>query len=121
MGFDSGCPEPLLLPLKRLGRDGRRVDLESYSERNYGISVKEYMDRYGVGQKKAVKELQNSTLAIKPEEGRRKKSAYYSFKNYDIINDIQDTIGYTDGGCPYVSREEIENWIDNGSYPEWLL
>ncbi len=42
---------------------------------------------------------------------------------YDVIADIQDTIGYTDGGFPYATRDEIEKWLEEGTnkdYPSWI-
>ena len=56
-GADPGCPEPLLPPKKGLGRDGRIADLRRYLDSHHSISVAEYIDRYGVGQKRAVSAL----------------------------------------------------------------
>jgi radical SAM protein with 4Fe4S-binding SPASM domain len=43
--------------------------------------------------------------------------------DYDIIDEIQDMIGFTSGGYPYASREQIEEWLeeaDERSYPAWI-
>ncbi len=48
----------------------------------------------------------------------------YLDDEYDVIADIQDTIGYTDAGFPYVTREEIEKWLEEDNqrdYPSWII
>lgn len=47
----------------------------------------------------------------------------YADDEYDVIADIQDTIGCTDAGFPYAAREEIEKWLEeanNRNYPSWI-
>ncbi|PHJ37716.1 hypothetical protein P378_14625 [Desulforamulus profundi] len=47
----------------------------------------------------------------------------YTDDEYDVIADIQDTIGCTDAGFPYATREEIEKWLEednNKDYPSWI-
>ena len=39
----------------------------------------------------------------------------------DTIADIQEGIGFTDGGCTYASFEEIQGWLVAEEYPKWLL
>ncbi|MDR3602354.1 MAG: SPASM domain-containing protein [Desulfosporosinus sp.] len=39
----------------------------------------------------------------------------------DTIVDIQEGIGFTDGGCPYASFEEIQGWLAAEDYPKWVL
>ena len=39
----------------------------------------------------------------------------------DTIAEIQEDIGFTDGGCPYASFEEIQGWLVSEEYPKWLL
>lgn len=42
----------------------------------------------------------------------------------DIIVDIQESIGFTDGGFPYASFDQIQGWLEEEEgygYPKWLL
>ncbi len=124
---DRGCPEPLLPPLNVLGREGRVADLGRYLEGAIGISVGEYMDRYSVGQKRAVSELRRHpdlVLADRSGGGKRKVDRY-ELLDPDPVGDIQDMIGRTNWGFPYATREEIEGWIgldETGvNYPDWLI
>jgi len=48
----------------------------------------------------------------------------YVNKMDDIIWDIQESIGYTEGGAPYATFEQIKGWLeeeDNYGYPKWLI
>ena len=96
LGGDSGCPEPLLPPITQLGKIGRSLDLPEYLASNYSISVGGYMDRYRVGQRKAIKELNASPYAVSTtgKSARKKRDVYEYFDN-DIDLDIQDIIGYS--------------------------
>jgi radical SAM protein with 4Fe4S-binding SPASM domain len=125
LGADPGCPDPLTPEMRFLGKAGRRLDMEKYC-RLYGrISVAGYMERYGVGQKSAVRELQAVQNLTKsdPKSTGRKKTDWYEWRDYDLIGDIQASIGCTAGGFPYVTREEIGEWLeaeDVADYPDWL-
>jgi radical SAM protein with 4Fe4S-binding SPASM domain len=47
----------------------------------------------------------------------------HSDDGYDLIADIQDTIGCTGWGFPYATREEIEKWLEEDNqrdYPSWI-
>lgn len=47
----------------------------------------------------------------------------YTDDEYDLIADIQDSIGHTEAGFPYATREEIEKWLEddnNRNYPSWI-
>jgi radical SAM protein with 4Fe4S-binding SPASM domain len=125
LGVDPGCPDPLSPPSRLLGKAGRRVDLEEYFQHHGEISVIQYMERYGVGQESAVRELKATKYLSKsdPKAIGRKMTDHYMLLEEDLVRDIQDTIGYTDGGFPYASREEIIDWLgleDNSDYPRWL-
>lgn len=125
LGADPGCPDPLVPALRSLGKSGRSIDLEKYCRRHSRISVAEYMERYGVGQESAIRELNAATYLEKSDlqaTGRKKTDCYELVEN-DLIRDIQDSIGYTTGGFPYVTREQIEEWLeaeDEADYPHWL-
>lgn len=126
LGADPGCPEPLLRPIRELGKDGRVADFKQYIEGYGSITVGEYMERYGVGQRRAVAELKRFPELYRgdPKSTGRRKIDRYEFIEDDIIAEIQDSIGYTSGGFPYASREEIAEWILDPSvtanYPQWL-
>ncbi len=129
LGADLLCPEPLWPPLESLGKHGRKVELDKYIAKAGCISVGVYMERYGVGQKTAVKELRNSFLAkADPEARGQKKADCYSRHDDDLVGFIQDSIGYTSGGLPFVTAEEISSWLDEEDpdlkyrgYPRWLV
>jgi len=132
LGADPGCPEPLLAPRRVLGRDGRVADLRRYLDGQPTISVAEYMERYGVGQRRAVSELRRFPgLALmdpgddggcEKRTGARKADRYEL--GHDVVGEIQEMIGCTSAGSPYASRDEIEEWISlpavETSYPAWL-
>ena len=132
-GADPGCPEPLPPPLSSLGRDGRAADLGRYLGSRPDISVGEYMDRYGVGQRRAVSELRRfpGLAPAEPEEGERRKRAggrkrdRFELVGHDLVGEVQDMIGATPAGFPYATREEIAKWIglpaEEAGYPAWLL
>lgn len=125
LGDDPGCPEPLLPSLRQIGKVGRRLDLPKYLKKHRIISVGEYMKRYGVGQKTAIKELKDSPQTTNTA-GRpvRKKTDAYEYVEDDIIRDIQDSVGHTSGGVPFVSYEEIAQAIEDSAYsrnyPQWI-
>jgi len=115
LGGEKNCPEPQLPPLNRIGKRGRLLDVKRYLNEVYGITAKEYMKRYDVGSKTAMKELNSIT-------GMSNKSIHslYSCSKKDTIRDIQESIGFTSNGVPYASYEEIKEWItvdeDNDYY-----
>jgi len=117
-GGDPGCPEPHPPPLKLLGKYGRCVDIREYLEKKGTITAREYMVRYGVGERKAIKELNSITGSV-----TRSPKFEYAFSRYDIISEIQDSIGYTPGGIPFTSNEEVREWLekDADDYPYWIL
>ncbi len=125
MGGDPGCSEPLLPPLTQLGKVGRGLDLAQYLKDCGTISVGEYMKRYGVGQRTAIKELNNSPNATSMSgKPAKKKTDNYTFFHEDVISDIQDSIGYTSAGFPLATYEQIAEWIEEPSdvegYPLWI-
>lgn len=49
---------------------------------------------------------------------------YGKYELSGTILDIQESIGFTDGGFPYASFDEIQGWLeeeDGYGYPKWLL
>ena len=118
IGGDPGCPEPQPPPLKVLGKYGRYLDIREYLEKTGTITAREYMVRYGVAEKKAIKELNSITGFV-----NRSPKFEYPLPAYDIISDIQDVIGYTSGGAPFASYEQIGEWLekDADDYPQWIL
>ena len=126
-GAEPECPEPLLPPLDHMGKRGRRWDLTRYLRRRGEISVGQYMERYGVGQQRALKELRAFGCAPASSSGTgRKKSDVYLDPTEDMIEAIQYDIGCTPGGLPFVSREEVARWLNEEPeeadcyYPRWL-
>jgi hypothetical protein len=111
--------------LNQLGKAGRRWDLARHLRLHGSISVRDYMQQYGVGQKRAIAELRAFGCPLSSGTGR-KQSDIYLDPTEDVIGDIQDSIGYTRGGFPFASREEIAGWIGadrdeaDGHYPDWL-
>lgn len=126
MGGDPGCPDPVLSAPERLGKVGRRLDMLKYLKEHLTISVNEYMKQYQVGPKTAIKELNACQEAVsRTGKSARKKTDVYQHAGEDIIESIRDSIGYTSGGYPYSSYEEIAQAIDHPSYtqnyPEWMI
>lgn len=128
-GADPFCPEPIWPSLNLLGKQGRKLDLVKHMKSAGSIRVKEYMERYGVGLKTAVKEL-NSSFLEKLDSGAKgnQKNDLYAKHEYNLIQAIQDVTGYTSGGLPFVSDEEVAAWLEEeqareyrGDYPRWLL
>ena len=120
---DIGCPEPIIGDIKNCGKYGRKADLKHYFKTHSYINVGTYMERYGVGQKRAVKELKNNDWLVKKYDSDtgRKKSDYYMKRINNTIYEIQDLIGYTSGGVPFAREEEIKEWIKGEElYPDWL-
>ena len=125
LGGDPGCPEPLLPPPTQLGKIGRSQDLAEYLKGNDTISVGEYMERYRVEQRKAIRELNTSPDALSTiGKSARRKGDTYKHVEKDLILDIQNSIGYTPGGFPFASYEQISEWIESSSYlegyPKWI-
>ena len=132
LGADPGCPEPVLRPRNALGRNGRVADLRRYLDDRHTISVAEYMERYGVGQRRAVSELRRFPgLALADAKGDdmrkgagARKTDRYELLDRDAVGRIQQMIGGTSAGFPYAAHEEIEEWIGqrptHPSYPAWL-
>jgi len=87
--------------------------------------VAEYMARYGVGQRTAIKELNATPHVISPtgKSAKKKKDIYLS-KQEDLISDIQDSIGYTSAGFPLATYDQIAEWIESPfyleGYPPWI-
>ncbi len=126
-GADPGCPGPLWPDPRALGRHGRKPDSVRYGEQYGCISVREYMERYGVGQKRAIKELRCAGwLLADPDATGRKRSDIYVALHEDSISAIQESIGDTPAGFPYATREQILEWTGNApsdqgcDYPRWL-
>jgi len=122
LGGDPGCPEPVLPPLTQIGKTGRAVDLAAHLRKAGSISVAEYMDRYGVGQRTALKELNASPHAVcTSDKPARKKMDSFISSHADTVRSIQDAIGSTPAGVPYAISEEIEEWLDESTdYPAWI-
>ena len=125
LGGDNDCPEPVLPRLTQLGKRGRSLDLIQYLKYHGAISVAEYMARYGVGQRTAIKELNASPHAktLAGKSAPKKKTVYFSTQE-DLIWDIQDSIGYTSSGFPLATYDQIAEWIetpfDVKGYPQWI-
>lgn len=125
-GADPECPGPLVPPINQLGKLGRKWDIDRYLRLHHSISVREYMQRYGVGQKRAISELRNFGCFMESGTGRRQSDVYVT-RTEDLIGEIQDMIGSTSGGVPFATREEVARWIGQedvesfGNYPRWLL
>ena len=124
LGGDPGCPAPVLPSLRQIGKNGRAVDLKEYLTMNKTITVGEYMERYGVGQRTAIKELNSSRFAITEsgKSGKKKIDEYYYYCENDILREVQGAVGYTSGGYPFAQVEEIIEWLDcdNYGYPAWI-
>ncbi len=91
------------------------------------------MERYGVGQRRAVSELRRFPGLVldetaegygKNSSGRRKADCYRLFEE-SLVGDIQGDVGVTPAGFPYATREDIEEWIgfvpEDSLFPQWLL
>ncbi len=97
LGEDPGCAEPLFPPARHLGREGRKAALRSYFESHFSISVGQYMDHFHVGQKKALKELNNTGWLMqenKESNGSNKGDTYIGTDAY-LPYEIQASIGFT--------------------------
>jgi len=121
---DIACPEPIIGDIENCGKYGRRGDLKHYFKTHSYISVGTYMERYGVGQKRAVKELRNTKWLVKEydsDTGRKKSDCYVNWDS-NTAYEVQDMIGYTSGGAPFATTDEISEWIkdDFELYPDWL-
>ena len=124
-GAEPECPGPRVPPLDQLGKAGRRGDLARYLPSRGSISVRDYMQRYGVGQKRATSELRAFGCPLASGTGRKQSDVYLD-PTEDVIGDIQEAIGGTAGGVPFASRNEIAHWIggEHGEadqhYPHWV-
>ncbi|MHB8125286.1 MAG: radical SAM protein [Desulfitobacteriaceae bacterium] len=59
-----------------------------------------------------------------PVLSQAKLRKYGKFELSDTIADIQESIGFTEGGFPYATFEEIQGWLeeeDGHGYPQWLI
>ena len=126
LGGDPGCPAPVKPQLRHCGVKGRMVDFADYLELRGQVTVGEYMDRYGIGQKNAIKEIRKiGAVPVTPRAGRKKKDAYRSTKHsgYNAVRDLQNSIGYTNWGFPYVTEEQAAEWLglNDRDYPEWII
>ncbi len=149
---DVGCPEHRLSSLIGIGKKGRKADLVQYLKYRNEISVEEYMERYGLGQKQTLKEIKNTRWLQKSRsqeysskkgkgrkvsKGDKKTDIYFKESDEGLLYSIQNSIGYTSGGLPFATTEEIASWVDFDSadynhynetdfegthrgYPKWL-
>lgn len=117
LGGDPGCPEPVLVLTRQMDKEGRFLDIKEYLKIEGGITAWEYMERYGVGEKKAIRELNMLTGLT-----NRSPKFRYTDPRDDIIASIQDSIGHTSGGVPFTSYDQVSEWIEEGTddYPQWI-
>lgn len=122
LGGDPGCPSPKPRPLKTLGKTGRTVDFRNYMQSRYDVSIGEYMERYGIGQKTAIKELRRSPLVHFESGTGRRKSDVYRVRFDDPVGDVQASIGCTSAGFPYATYDEVAEWMgmNDRDYPQWI-
>lgn len=108
-----GCSVPPLPPPGQPGWRGRLVDLAARLGPGAEISVGEYMERYGVGQRRAVSELRRvrGLRLVRPGATGRRKADRYVCVPEDLIGEVQEAIGFTATGFPYASGEEIAEAI----------
>ena len=123
LGEDPGCGKPLLPRVQHLGPSGRKAALRAYFENNSYISIEKYMEHFRVGRRRAVKELRNTDWLMPKKVIVEKEREYYIKIDTYQLYEIQDLIGCTPGGAPFVSREEISTWLEEPGhdYPRWLL
>jgi len=123
-GAEPACPDPVLPPLTELGPAGRQVDLARFIEGCNRLWVSDYIQRYGVGRKTALRELGKSPHVLPPFDLPKKQNPdYFLVEREELIRGIQTGCGCTNAGFPYVTREEVLAWLDEwnaGDYPEWL-
>jgi radical SAM protein with 4Fe4S-binding SPASM domain len=123
-GAEPVCPDPIMPPLTALGKAGRRLDLARFIEGRGWVGVSEYMQRYGVGRKTALRELSASPNVLPPPDLPKKQTPDYFLEAQEaLIRQTQAGIGCTNAGFPYVTREEVLAWMDDWNahdYPEWL-
>ena len=72
-GAEPECPGPRVPPPHQLGKAGRRWDLARHLRRHGSISVRDYMQQYGVGQKRAISELR--AFGCRPASGTGRKQS----------------------------------------------
>ncbi len=121
LGGDPGCPAPAKVPLQQCGAKGRMVDFADYLGLHVQVTVGEYMERYGVGRETAIKEIKRTTVPSISRTGRKSKDIYLA--THDPVRDLQDSIGYTNWGFPYVTEEQASEWLgfNDRDYPEWII
>jgi hypothetical protein len=100
-----------------MDKECRFLDVREYLKKAGGITAWEYMERYGVGEKKAIREL-NMIAGLT----NRSPKFRYPDPREDIIASIQDSIGYTSGGVPFASYDQLLEGIEEGidDYPQWI-
>jgi radical SAM protein with 4Fe4S-binding SPASM domain len=124
-GAEPECPGPLVPAVNQLGKAGRRWDIDRYLRSHGSISVGEYMQRYAVGQKRAISELRAFGYPLQSGTGRR-QSDVYGNATEDLVGEVQQMIGFTSGGVPFAARDEVARWSGadsvaaDGHYPHWL-
>ena len=121
---DAGCPGPVIKNLRNMNSKERRAELKHYIADHDYITVEQYMERYGVGQKKSARELKNISWLVKKNEsdtGWKKSSCYLSRQNWQS-QEIEKIIGYNSSSVPRVPSEKIREIIkdDLEFYPDWL-
>lgn len=126
IGGDPHCPFPSCRPLNSVGKNGRSINFKDYISCRKNISVGEYMERYGVGQNTAINEMRNAGMVPLQKGIRRKKKDVYRSTvetTDDIIQSVQDSIGYTSNGFPYATEEQVAEWIglNDRDYPAWII
>ncbi len=106
LGGDPGCPAPQKPPLQHCGQKNRILDFASYIQLRGQVTVGEYMNRYGVGQKNAIKEMRKvGAIPVVHRAGRKKSDAYRSTRNV------------------FYNFPQPDEWIaiDDRDYPEWII
>ncbi len=121
---DAGCPGPVIKNLRNMNSKERRAELKHYIADHDYITVEQYMERYGVGQKKSARELKNISWLVKKNEsdtGWKKSSCFLSRENWQS-QEIEKIIGYNSSSVPRVPSEKIREIIkdDLEFYPDWL-
>ena len=123
IGGEPACPDPVVAPLTQLGKTGRRLDLARFIRGHGWVDVTEYMQRYGVGEKTALRELHASLYVFPPADlPKKQQPTYFIERREEFIRGMQLGFGCTSGGFPFVSREEVCEWtgLNDRDYPEWL-
>ncbi len=106
LGCDPGCPAPQKPPLKHYGQKNRMLDFSSFLQFRGQVTVGEYMERYGIGQKNAIKEMKKvGAIPVVRRTGRKKRDAYRSTPNV------------------FYNFPQPDEWsgYDDSDYPEWII